>query len=1067
MGSWFLAKKQDTQQTQPMTALRVQSSVQGKPIPLLWGRNRLAGNLIWYGDFLSYQVNNGSSGGGKGGAVTGGGGKGQQGSVEYNYRVSIELALCQGPISNVLTTWANKAIATATGQGSPVSPIFGGGGSQYWNLGFEVFTGTDTQTAWGYLQTQHPDQAINYRGLAYVAQAGIDLGSSTELVNYSFEVTGAIANAAPGVPDANPRDVVVDYLTNANYGVPGWPAGRLGSLNSYYLACQAAGLFVSPVLTDPAEASAFLADLFTATNASPRWSSGMLDIIPWFDQQLSGNGAAYFPNTTPLYDLTNDDFLPGQGGTGGDQPINSTRAPPNERLNIIRIEYLERTSNYDPAVLDAKDQASIQQYGERPSDVRHAHFFCLASAARLSAHTQLLRQQIPNIYTFTLPPKFILIDVEDLVTLTRPETALFRQAVRITEITENDDSSLTFTAEEYLGTAGAPLYGVQASAGYAPNTNADPGGINAPILFEPTDELAGGLQVWAAVCGQNPTLWGGCNVFASYDGVTYQYLDRIVGPSRMGTLTAALAVFPPNPTGQTVDTINTLQVNIAISAGVLLSGTQADALALNTACYVDGEIIAYQTADLTAPGAYNLNYLVRDAYGTESRNVLHPAGSQFARLDTNILQVPFDQSRIGSVIYLKFQSFNVWGGGLQDIADLSPYTYTLTGSALSSPLPPVTNVRTVFEAGFQKIWWEEISDFRQGVRYIVRKGDTFEGGQELGTLAHPPLVAFGSGTYWIMPVVQPLAGLIVYGETPSSITIQGNMLTTNIVQTTDFKALGYPGVYTNVGKEGIDPNALLRLVGAASILDDPNVLANPDVLNAGLIALSGNYETSVILDIGYVADCYVNITWGSAGIPIEANILADTDILNNPDVLSAATSAFIQVWIEIRFATVATNDFFDPPDMFGPGVPDMFNSGIQWSEWQRYVPGVYRAQYLHYRAVFSTVDPQIIAYLTSMQAQVSIPARIDHYIGNTVPTTGLTIVFMPDDAILAKPFNGGPLVGGDHNHPLPAVSMDWPSNPGVNFVITAISLAQMTFHFEDATGTHVLVTGVDTYVEGY
>lgn len=1067
MGSWFLSKKQDTQQTQPMASLRVQSSVQGKPHPVMWGRNRLAGNLIWYGDFQARVVSDGSNAsGGKGGQSTGSGGKGQSGNVTYNYSVAIALGLCEGPVVSVDRVWANKAVSNTSGNvGSPAPPGLPDIPAVSGGLGFEVFTGSYAQGPWGYLASAHPSEALSYRGLCYVAQAGLDLGSSTELTNYSFEVTAALSFVTPTIPDANPRDVVADFFTNAYYGLPGWPAGRLAAMTQYGIYAQATGLLVSPVLTEAKEGSAFLADLFAATNSSPRWSSGKLDVIPLGDKQVSGNGVAYFPDVTPLYDLTNDDFLPGDDDGG--QPIKSIRRAPNERLNIIQIEYLDRLSNYDPDVVDDKDQASILQYGGRPSGIFAYHFFCLTAAARLSAHLRLIREQIPNTYSFKLPSKFILADVEDLLTLTRPELALFRQAVRITEITENDDGSLSFEAEEYLGTAGAPLYGTQATAGYRPNTNVDPGGVNDPILFEPTDQLAGGLEVWAAVCGVDHLLWGGCNVFASYDGITYQYIDRITGPSRMGALTLDFSPVAVNPAGQTIDTENTMYVDLSISAGQLLSGTQADALALNTACYVGGEILSYQTAILTGASAYSLNYFVRGAYGTESQIVLHHMGTKFARLDGQILKVPYDQSRIGSTIYLKFQSFNVFGGGLQDISTLPQYTYVLTGSALASPLPPVTNVRTVFTDNFTQIWWEEVEDFRSAVRYIIRKGDTFAGGQDLGTVAHPPFVAFGAGTYWIMPTCQPLAGLIVYAEDPTSITIQGNMLTTNIVQTTDFQAIGWPGAYTNVDKEGSDPTAVLRLVGTTDVLGDPDVLGNPDILNSGVIATSGLYTASnlTFLNAGYVADCYVNITWQSAGQPIGADILANNDILNTPDILNAASGQFVEVWVELRTATTATGDWFGDADMFNP--PDMFSSGIEWGDWQRYVPGVYRAQFIEYRVQFATIDPSVIAYLLSLVVQVSIPARIDHYIGNTVLSTGLTIIFEPDDAAAAKPFNGGPLVGGVGNHPLPAVSMTWPGNAGVNYVITALSLSQMTFHFEDATATPVTVTGVNTYVEGY
>lgn len=1067
MGSWFLEKKQNGQQQPPMTALRLQSSVQGTPWALGWGRNRLAGNLIWYGDFTSWPANNGAQGGGKGG---GGGANGGSGSVTYNYSASFAIGICQGPIRDVLTTWINKAKATATGAGSGISPIFSpGSDNPFFNLGFEVFDGAEDQAAWGYLASVHPTEALNYRELAYVAQPNVQLGDSPELPAYSFEVTFDIAFGAgedqEDLPDANPRDVVVDYLTDPLRGIPGWPLARVAPLDDYATYARALGLLVSPIEAESREASAFLSDLFRATNSSPRWSGGRLDVVPLGDTAVTGNGVTFTPNVTPQYDLTNDHFLPLDEGV----VIGVLRKPPNARLNTIRMEILDRQNDYNPVVIEDKDEASIQEYGARPSDVMRAHFFCLATAARLSCHLQLGREQIPNTYRFRLPPRFVLLDIEDIVTLTRPEIAMFRQPVRIIEITEEDDGAFTMTAEEYLGTAGAPAYGTEAVAGYAPNTNAPPGGINTPLLFEPTDELAGGLFVWAAISGTDPQNWGGANVYASYDDVTYEYIGRQVGPSRTGVLTADLPSFPSNLTGPTIDTANTLKVDLSQSGGQLQSGTQQDALALNTACYVGGEIIAYVTATLTGPDAYDLTYLVRDAYGTEAQNVLHPSGSQFARLDSQILKIPYDQTRIGSTIYLKFQSFNPWGGGQQDVSALAPYTYNLTGVALTSPLPNVTNIRTVFEAGFTKIWWEEIEDFRNGIRYIIRKGPTFEGGQDLGSLAHPPFIAFGEGTYWIRAVCQPLPSLFVYSETPESITIQGNMLTTNIVQTTDFQALGWPGTYENVGKEGSDPTALLRLTGATSILDDPDILANPNILDSGVVETDGTYTANLsILDVGYVADCYVNITWETAGIPVGADILANPDILNTPDILNAATGEFVEVWIEVRTASAITGDVYGPTDIFDTvEVPDVYTTGYQWGEWQRYVPGVYRAQYIEYRARFSTIDPKVIAYLRSLVVQVSIPARIDHYLGNTVGTGGLTITFEPDDAASPKPFNGGPLVGGTGNHPLPAISMDWPAHPEVNFVIDSLTLSAVTFHFEDAIGTHVAVSGVDVVATGY
>ncbi len=1035
MGSWFQSKKQDRQQTQPMSGLRVQSSIEGKPIPRGWGQARVAGNLIWYGDFSAVAIQQKSGGGGKGGGATGGGGKGQQGNVQYSYYTSFALGVCEGPIASIDRAWVNKSVGNIPAQ-----------------FALEVFNGDYAQLPWGYLSTAHPDQALNYRGLAYVAQAGLFLGSSAELPNYSFEVTFDISWATDDIPDANPRDVVVDFLTNPYAGVPSWPSGRLASLDNYADACQAAGLFVSPIITEQAEASSFLTALLAATNATARWSSGMLDIVPWFDEPITGNGVTYTPDVTPEFDLVNDDFLPSDGDG---QPIQSKRRPPNERTNALTLEYLSRDDAYDPVVVDAKDQASIQQYGLRPSDVRNAHMICLGDAARLSAYLQLAREQIPNTYSFTLGARFIMLDVEDIVTLTRPEMSMYRQAVRIIEITENDDGSLSMEAEEFNGTVGAPRYGRQATEGYEPNTNVDPGGINDPIIFEPTDQLGavdsplgGGLQVWAAISGVDTALWGGCNIYASYDGVTFSYVGDVKGPARMGVTTAPLPAFGVNPTGPNVDETNTLAVDLSMSASSLLSGTTDDALGLNTASYVGGEIIAYRDATLTGPNAYDLDYLVRGAYGTEGAMIAgaKPAGTKFARLDQGIFKMPYDQSRIGSTIYLKFQSFNIWGGGLQDIADVPAYTYELTGEAMVSPLPDVQNLRDAYTDGFMELSWDEVTDFRSGIRYKIFEGATYEGAVQRADQAHPPFKFQGSGTFWVIAYCQPVPGRYVYSENATSRAVVGNMLTENVVITSNQKADGWLGTFTNMGMEGIPPNAIIRLSGADDILADPDVLVNPDILNAGGIVASGYYTIPAAdrINLGRVGDIYLNATWSIAGSPVGGDILTEPDVLAMPDVLGSESTQYVDGWIEVR-----TSD-----------------DGVTWSDWQKYMPGVFHTNWIDLRFGLSTVNPAVIAYGLEFTFTASVPARIDHYQAMTVTGAGLTITFEPDDASTPAPFNGGPLVGGVNNTTLPFYQFTWPNQAGDVLVIDSLTLSNCVFHIENA-GLPVTRTNVNATFEGY
>ena len=62
----FLRKQRTSSPTIP--ACRLQTAVSTLPIPILWGRNKLAGNVIWYQRFVAVPSYGGGKGaGGKGG----------------------------------------------------------------------------------------------------------------------------------------------------------------------------------------------------------------------------------------------------------------------------------------------------------------------------------------------------------------------------------------------------------------------------------------------------------------------------------------------------------------------------------------------------------------------------------------------------------------------------------------------------------------------------------------------------------------------------------------------------------------------------------------------------------------------------------------------------------------------------------------------------------------------------------------------------------------------------------------------------------------------------------------
>lgn len=83
--------------------LRVQTSMVGLTIPLLWGQPRVTGNLTWFGGFRSEAVVERTTSGGKGG----GGGVTQE-RVTYRYFADAIMALAAGPHLGVASAWKGK-----------------------------------------------------------------------------------------------------------------------------------------------------------------------------------------------------------------------------------------------------------------------------------------------------------------------------------------------------------------------------------------------------------------------------------------------------------------------------------------------------------------------------------------------------------------------------------------------------------------------------------------------------------------------------------------------------------------------------------------------------------------------------------------------------------------------------------------------------------------------------------------------------------------------------------------------------------------------------------------------
>lgn len=662
-----------------INALQVQSSASGKPIAWLAGRNRISPNLIYYSDFEALAHTTKKKSGGKGG------GGATQKDTTYTYYAALILAIGRGPMGAIHRIFRDKEVfAEAVIDGVTQSALA--------QAGFSFAQGARDQLVWGFLQTNHPAEAIAYSDTAYVYSSRYLLNDSAGVQNHTFEVDGPYQ--VPGLPDANPGDFLPGLLLDPLDGI-GFNPAWIADLSNYRTYCLAENLLLSPVLDEQSPASEAIARWLQLTNSELVWSAGQLKVIPYGDQAATGNGVSWFPDIAPVADLTDDDFLTEEG----EPPVSLKIKSQADSYNEVSLEILDRAHEYNTDVVRGTDQAAIEQFGSRPMETIKAYEICDVA---IGAHAaQLLVQRklyVRNEYQFSLGWQHVLLEPMDLVTITEPGLKLQQRLVRLISVEEDEEGKLAVVAEDaLLGVGSAPNYPVQSKSGFQSNQNVAPGPVLAPIMFNPPESLllAGELQVWGAVAGASPS-WGGCEIWISADGDSYWMAETIYGRARMGRLSATL------PAGSDPDTVNSLSVQLA-ATDELTAVTTAEADSGATLCWVDGELLSYRDATLTGVGAYQLGYLRRGRLSSPVAS--HPPGAPFVRLDDAVWKYSYARDQIGRTVWVKFRSFNVYGRALEDLASVTAYSVTLSPARVVPA--PAQNLALVgsFEAPYFTVSW--------------------------------------------------------------------------------------------------------------------------------------------------------------------------------------------------------------------------------------------------------------------------------------------------------------------------------------------------------------------------
>ena len=622
MGFLFRGRN-TTNRADMISDFMINTASYGEVVPEVLGTTRLSGNIIYYDDFTPHEH--------KTTTRTGKGGGSKHTEITYTYTVACAIGLCEGPIQGIGKVWRDKEIYDYPNE----------------KIELTAYKGDYGQAPWPYVISKHPEKALPYSGLAYMAGV-VDLGERGSLPQYNFEIKGKLLETGDGV-DVNPADYIVYVLKSI-----GIDDVNIDGLEHYREYCKAADILIStPPDSKSSKAQTVINDIAEITNSLVFWSTDRLKIVPLADKPIG----TWSPYNQIQYNLNADDLIPASDG----QLVVYKRKDSSESYNQATVEFINRANGYEKETVAFEIVADVQKNGLKPASKKSAHYlYTKARAQYYAEQLAMKRLYAKNQYTFRLDWAFCRLEPGDLVTLTDELCGLNKQIVVITSVSEAADGQLEITAEgKPPGTYAPAKYNVHDNERPFIDYNQAAPSVNDVAIFQTVGDV-GGNQIFVGV--NAPSGWGGCSVWVSDNGENYRRIGSITQQARMGKLKYGFAQ-------------NGDFCNVVINQGVLKSGTHVDAERANTLCWINGEALSYETVETHPDNWYTLRGLVRGQYGTKAIN--HGANERFVRVDEALFHYPYRKEDINKTVYLKFTSLNVFGSNEQGLDEVREYQYKI------------------------------------------------------------------------------------------------------------------------------------------------------------------------------------------------------------------------------------------------------------------------------------------------------------------------------------------------------------------------------------------------------
>jgi len=550
--------------------LNITQASEGAVVPIVYGRVRITGNIIWYGNLKSKEVKEKS--GGKGGS--------SEVVVGYRYWLDIWQAVCRGKITWI-ETYVQDDLETVSAEVTQEND-----GTEET---FPTYPGAD---------------ANKLPGVAHVFYKQMLLGDNNTVVpTIHYVVERDLSSAGVTNPTlsngANAHAIIYDILLEAGALPSQFDLSSFNAAGTYWYN-KGYGLNIQ----------------FKKQSKAKEKISHVLGMVGGsfgVDHENKFRLKAFDENDTYVDTFDTEDW--------GD--FNFQRRTWYDTYNEFRGNFIDADQDWSQRTVIARNPANAALQGrKKPLSVDLTAFRDLDTASKRLWEIMKKESYPYARITGSTTLKFWEVNVGDIVRVNNSEYNIADADFRITEknVTEIDQNKLTWEMEQFSETLFDANYSTGGEPGWIP-IDTSPDALVYQGYYElPYNSLTGSDRVYLLLAARVNSFEDGWEVIFSTTGSDYTSKGDFSGWSQYGTLDEAY-------------TVNTYTIDDEIGIlytpyrddPIFESLSRGDLFATHRYALMGNEIVKFQTVTAEGASSYRLTGVIRGCLNTTPST--HNSGS--------------------------------------------------------------------------------------------------------------------------------------------------------------------------------------------------------------------------------------------------------------------------------------------------------------------------------------------------------------------------------------------------------------------------------------------------------